>query len=174
MLDPQGFDAGKKISDRKRHILVDTLGLLLSVAVHAANIQDRDGMMLVLDRRTGRLFPFIERRSRHDARQRQDDRYRQSAQVVEARSASDIDAAFADAKRQSADAVIVGAGPFFRIRRAQLVVQGVPSRAADIGSRRLVPTADSCTAAIRIVIRSPRRRGQAVWVALRARAPWLC
>jgi putative ABC transport system substrate-binding protein len=43
-------------------------------------------------------------------------------QVVEARSASDIDAAFADAKRQRADAVIVGAGPFFRIRRAQLVV----------------------------------------------------
>src|SRR6266480_5441490 len=60
-LDPQGFDAGKKISGRKRHILVDTLGLLLSVAVHAANIQDRDGMMLVLDRRTRRLFPFIER-----------------------------------------------------------------------------------------------------------------
>ncbi len=61
MLDPQGFDAGKKISGRKRHILVDTLGLLLSVAVHAANIQDRDGMTLVLDRRTRRLFPFIER-----------------------------------------------------------------------------------------------------------------
>jgi putative tryptophan/tyrosine transport system substrate-binding protein len=44
-------------------------------------------------------------------------------QVVEARSASDIDAAFADAKRQRADAIIVGAGPFFRIHRAQLVVQ---------------------------------------------------
>jgi putative tryptophan/tyrosine transport system substrate-binding protein len=44
-------------------------------------------------------------------------------QVVEARNASDIDAAFADAKRQSADAVIVGAGPFFRILRGQLVVQ---------------------------------------------------
>src|SRR5262245_20441700 len=44
-------------------------------------------------------------------------------QVVEARSASDIDAAFANAKRQRADAVIVGAGPFFRISRAQLVVQ---------------------------------------------------
>jgi putative tryptophan/tyrosine transport system substrate-binding protein len=43
--------------------------------------------------------------------------------VVEARSASDIDAAFADAKRQRADAIIVGAGPFFRIHRAQLVVQ---------------------------------------------------
>jgi hypothetical protein len=37
-LDPQGFDAGKKITDRKRHILVDTLGLLLSATVHAANI----------------------------------------------------------------------------------------------------------------------------------------
>src|SRR5262245_42662446 len=60
-LDPQGFDAGKKITGRKRHILVDTLGLLLSVAVHAANIQDRDGVALVLDRRTRRLFPFIER-----------------------------------------------------------------------------------------------------------------
>ena len=61
MLDPQGFDAGKKITGRKRHILVDTLGLLLSVVVHPANIQDRDGVALVLDRRTRRLFPFIER-----------------------------------------------------------------------------------------------------------------
>jgi len=59
-LDPQGFDAGKKIKGRKRHILVDTLGLLLSVAVHPANVQDRDGVTLVLDRRTRRLFPFIE------------------------------------------------------------------------------------------------------------------
>ena len=51
--------------------------------------------------------------------------------VVETRSTSDIDAAFADAKRQRADAVIVGAGPFFRIHRAQLVVQadrhGIPA-----------------------------------------------
>ena len=61
MLDPQGFDAGKKITGRKRHILVDTLGLLLSIAVHPANIQDRDGVALVLDRRTRRLFPFIKR-----------------------------------------------------------------------------------------------------------------
>src|SRR6266542_367724 len=61
LLDRQGFDAGKKITGRKRHILVDTLGLLLSVAVHPANIQDRDGVALVLDRRTRRLFPFIER-----------------------------------------------------------------------------------------------------------------
>jgi putative transposase len=60
-LDPQGFDAGKKVTGRKRHILVDTLGLLLSVVVHPADIQDRDGAALVLNKRTRRLFPFIER-----------------------------------------------------------------------------------------------------------------
>src|SRR5438132_3322537 len=60
-LDPQGFDAGKKITGRKRHLLVDTLGLLLNVVVHPANIQDRDGARLVLDRLTRCLFPFIER-----------------------------------------------------------------------------------------------------------------
>jgi transposase len=60
-LDPQGFDAGKKVPGRKRHILVDTLGLLLNVVVHSADVQDRDGAALVLDRRTRRLFPFIER-----------------------------------------------------------------------------------------------------------------
>ena len=44
----RGFDAGKKINGRKRHILVDTLGLLIAVAVTAANIQDRDGAKLLL------------------------------------------------------------------------------------------------------------------------------
>lgn len=44
----RGFDAGKKINGRKRHILVDTLGLLLAVKVHAADIQDRDGAKLLL------------------------------------------------------------------------------------------------------------------------------
>jgi len=42
----RGYDAGKKVKGRKRHILVDTLGLLLIVIVHAANIQDRDGAKL--------------------------------------------------------------------------------------------------------------------------------
>ena len=60
-LDPQGFDADKKVTGRKRHILVDTLGLLLRVIVHPADVQDRDGAELLLDRRTRRLFPFIER-----------------------------------------------------------------------------------------------------------------
>jgi putative tryptophan/tyrosine transport system substrate-binding protein len=52
-------------------------------------------------------------------------------QVVEARSASEIDTAFAEAKRQRTDAIIVGAGPFFRIHRTELVVQaarhGIPA-----------------------------------------------
>ncbi|BEP84962.1 MULTISPECIES: IS5 family transposase [unclassified Variovorax] len=38
-----GFDAGKKVKGRKRHLVVDTLGLLLAVTVTAANVQDRDG-----------------------------------------------------------------------------------------------------------------------------------
>ena len=59
-LDPSGYDAGKKIKGRKRHILVDTLGLLLNVVVHPADIQDRDGAFHLL-RRARRLFPFIER-----------------------------------------------------------------------------------------------------------------
>lgn len=54
----RGYDAGKKIKGRKRHILVDTLGLLLIVVVHAANIQDRDGAKLVLEKAKGR-FPRL-------------------------------------------------------------------------------------------------------------------
>jgi len=39
----RGFDAGKKVNGRKRHIAVDTTGLLLTVLVTAAGVQDRDG-----------------------------------------------------------------------------------------------------------------------------------
>jgi putative transposase len=39
----RGYDAGKKVKGRKRHLLVDTLGLLLVVVVHSAAVQDRDG-----------------------------------------------------------------------------------------------------------------------------------
>ena len=46
----KGYDAGKKIQGRKRHILVDTMGLLLVVVVTAASVQDRDGAKLVLQR----------------------------------------------------------------------------------------------------------------------------
>lgn len=44
----RGFDAGKKVKGRKRHIVVDTSGLLVGVVVHAADIQDRDGAPVVL------------------------------------------------------------------------------------------------------------------------------
>lgn len=46
----RGYDAGKKINGRKRHIAVDTLGLLLCVLVTAANVQDRDGARPLLRR----------------------------------------------------------------------------------------------------------------------------
>lgn len=46
----RGYDAGKKVKGRKRHILVDTLGNLVEVVVHAANIQDRDGAKLVFNK----------------------------------------------------------------------------------------------------------------------------
>jgi putative transposase len=44
----RGYDGGKKLSGRKRHALVDTLGLLLTVTVHAADIQDRAAVPQVL------------------------------------------------------------------------------------------------------------------------------
>ncbi|MCA1679116.1 MAG: IS5 family transposase [Actinobacteria bacterium] len=44
----RGYDAGKKINGRKRHIVVDTIGLLLVVMVSAASIQDRDGGRAIL------------------------------------------------------------------------------------------------------------------------------
>lgn len=44
----RGFDAGKKINGRKRHILVDTLGLMITVVVTTACVQDRDGLKKLL------------------------------------------------------------------------------------------------------------------------------
>lgn len=43
-----GFDAGKKVKGRKRHLVVDTLGLLLAVSITAASVQDRDGAAAVV------------------------------------------------------------------------------------------------------------------------------
>jgi transposase len=54
----RGFDAGKKVTGRKRHLLVDTLGLLLICVVHAASVQDRAGGRRVLERVGGR-FPLL-------------------------------------------------------------------------------------------------------------------
>jgi transposase len=57
-IDPPGYDAGKKIKGVKRHILVDTVGLLLHAKVHPADIQDRDGGVLLLSTLFG-LYPFL-------------------------------------------------------------------------------------------------------------------
>jgi transposase len=46
----RGFDAGKKVNGRKRHVVVDTMGLLLAVIITSAAVQDRHGAQRVLDR----------------------------------------------------------------------------------------------------------------------------
>lgn len=59
-MDSGGYDAGKKIKGKKRHVLVDTLGLLLDAIVHPADIQDRDGGALLLATLFGR-WAFLEK-----------------------------------------------------------------------------------------------------------------
>jgi len=54
----RGYDAGKKIKGRKRHIVTDTLGLLIGLVVHGADIQDRDGAPEVLKSIRHR-FPWL-------------------------------------------------------------------------------------------------------------------
>ncbi len=55
---PRGFDAGKKIKGRKRHIVTDTEGHLVGLQVHAADIQDRDGAVSVLSSIRA-LYPWL-------------------------------------------------------------------------------------------------------------------
>jgi transposase len=54
----RGYDAGKKTNGRKRHVAVDTIGLLLTVLVTAAGVQDRDGARPLLWN-LRRLFPSV-------------------------------------------------------------------------------------------------------------------
>jgi putative transposase len=56
---PRGYDGGKKVTGRKRHILVDTLGLLLAVVITPASVQDYDGAKLVFDK-IGWKFPRMK------------------------------------------------------------------------------------------------------------------
>src|SRR6476619_1779266 len=55
---PRGYDAGKKVNGRKRHIITDTNGLLVGAQVHGADIQDRDGAVGVLAS-IRYLFPWL-------------------------------------------------------------------------------------------------------------------
>ena len=56
--EQRGYDGGKKIKGRKRHLLVDTQGLVLKVKVHAASVMDRDGIKPLL-KRAKDLFPRL-------------------------------------------------------------------------------------------------------------------
>jgi len=55
----RGFDSGKKVKGRKRHLLVDTEGLDLTACVHPANIMDRDGVKLLLSSTMRTRFPRL-------------------------------------------------------------------------------------------------------------------
>jgi putative transposase len=60
---PRGFDAGKKVKGRKRHVLVDVLGLLVVVCVTVASVQDRDAVPTLKD-------PLISLENRESIRAR--------------------------------------------------------------------------------------------------------
>jgi putative transposase len=53
--EARGYDGGKKVRGRKRHLLVDTEGLVLKAKVHSAKVPDQDGIRLVLETASDRL-----------------------------------------------------------------------------------------------------------------------
>lgn len=59
-MDPSGYEAGKQVKGKKRHLLVDTLGLVLQALVSPANVQDRDGGSLLFSS-LGERFPLLEK-----------------------------------------------------------------------------------------------------------------
>jgi len=56
--EERGYDGGKKVKGRKRHILVDTEGFVLKAHVHSANVLDHEGIQALL-RRADRQFPRL-------------------------------------------------------------------------------------------------------------------
>jgi len=58
--EDKGFDAGKKIKGIKRHIIVDTLGLILAVVIQSASVQDRDGAPSAIERMQERWIRVIK------------------------------------------------------------------------------------------------------------------
>ncbi len=57
--EERGYDVGKKVKGRKRHLLVDTEGLVLKAKVHSAKVMDRDGIEPLL-KRTEDQFPRLK------------------------------------------------------------------------------------------------------------------
>ena len=54
----RGYDGGKKVKGRKRHLLVDTEGLVLKAKVHSAKVLDQEGIKALLEG-IGELFPRL-------------------------------------------------------------------------------------------------------------------
>jgi putative transposase len=59
--EERGYDGGKKVKGRKRHLLVDTQGLVLEVRVHSAKVVDREGIKLLLDPSSSDRLPRLSR-----------------------------------------------------------------------------------------------------------------
>jgi putative transposase len=57
--EERGYDGAKKVKGRKRHLLVDTQGLVLEVRVHSAQVQDREGIKLLLDPSSSDRLPRL-------------------------------------------------------------------------------------------------------------------
>ena len=60
MTPEKGYDGGKKIQGRKRHIVTDTLGLIIAVVINSADIQDREGAKLLMEQLRYR-FPRLKK-----------------------------------------------------------------------------------------------------------------
>ena len=56
--EERGYDGGKQVKGRKRHLLVDTEGFVLKAKVHSAKVMDHEGIKVLLDRAKG-LFPRL-------------------------------------------------------------------------------------------------------------------
>jgi putative transposase len=56
----RGIDGGKKVKGRKRHIVVDTMGLIMVVVVHAANIHDSKSAQMVISALRGRFSRLVK------------------------------------------------------------------------------------------------------------------
>jgi putative transposase len=59
--EERGYDGGKKVKGRKRHLLVDAQGLVLEVRVHSAKVVDREGIKLLLDPSSSDRLPRLSR-----------------------------------------------------------------------------------------------------------------
>jgi putative transposase len=57
--EQRGYDGAKKVKGRKRHLLVDTQGLVLEARIHSAKVTDRDGIKLLLEPSTSDRVPRL-------------------------------------------------------------------------------------------------------------------